>query len=253
MSTSASALAAGATVVAAAFTVAIGDRWAARRRPHELAWTISLALFTIASAALWLGVSTGWTSGSFRMFYLFGAILNVPWLALGSVLLLNRGRHAQPLLLGFGLVSSFIAGLLWVIPLNESVPAEDLPEGRKVFTVLPRVLAAAGSGVAATVIIALALWSAWRLLRGKRSAATVGPVSTRRLAVGNIVIALGTLILSASGTIAGRLGKTQAFALTLALGIAVLFCGFLLATGNPGIRTRSTRHLAQELALLGAR
>ena len=59
------ALAAGATLVAAAFTVAIGDRWTLRRRPHELAWTISLALFTLASASLWIGVATGWTTGSF--------------------------------------------------------------------------------------------------------------------------------------------------------------------------------------------
>jgi hypothetical protein len=243
------ALAAGATLVAAAFTVAIGDRWANRRRPHELAWTISLALFTLASAALWVGVATGWSAGSFRAFYLFGAILNVPWLALGSVLLLNGGKRATGLIQGFGLGSAFITGLMIYAPLKAKVPSDDLPVGKDLFGVLPRVLAAAGSGVAATIIVVLALWSAWRLWRGRTRSVPAGSVSPRRLVVGNIVIALGTFVLSASGTVAGRLGKTNAFAVTLALGIVVLFAGFVLATGNPGITTQSARHAATRLAL----
>jgi hypothetical protein len=241
------ALAAGATLVAAAFTVAIGDRWATRRRPHELAWTVSLALFTFASAALWIGVATGWTAGSFRAFYLFGAILNVPWLALGSVLLLNGGERAAGLLRGFGLGSAFIAGLMIYAPLKAKVPSDDLPVGKDLFGVVPRVLAAAGSGVAATVIVVLALWSAWRLWRGRR-VLTVGSVSSGRLVLGNVLIALGTFVLSASGTVAGRLGKTNAFAITLALGIVVLFAGFVVATGNPGIDTQSPRQAAIRLA-----
>jgi hypothetical protein len=242
------ALAAGATLVAAAFTVAIGDRWATRRRPHELAWTVSLALFTLASGALWMGVATGWTAGSFRAFYLFGAILNVPWLALGSVLLLNGGERAAGLLRGFGLGSAFIAGLMIYAPLKAKVPSDDLPVGKDLFGVVPRVLAAAGSGVAATVIVVLALWSAWRLWRGRR-VLTVGSVSSGRLVLGNVLIAIGTFVLSASGTVAGRLGKANAFAITLALGIVVLFAGFVVATGNPGIATRSPRQAAVQLAL----
>jgi hypothetical protein len=113
------------------------------------------------------------------------------------------------------------------------VPADELPEGSELFEPLPRILAAVGSGVAALVIIAGALWSAWRLTRGRQS--TRGPaVTARRLAAGNVVIALGTLILSASGTLAGRLGKDTAFAVTLVAGVVVLFCGFLIATpGRP--------------------
>lgn len=243
------ALAAGATLVAAAFTVAIGDRWATRRRPHELAWTVSLALFTLASAALWIGVATGWTAGSFRAFYLFGAILNVPWLALGSVLLLNGGKRAAGLLRGFGLGSAFIAGLMIYAPLKAKVPSDDLPVGKDLFGVVPRVLAAAGSGVAATIIVVLALWSAWRLWRGRDRGRAIGSVSSGRLVLGNVLIALGTFVLSASGTIAGRLGKSNAFAVTLALGIVVLFAGFVVATGNPGIASRSHRQAAMQLVL----
>ena len=116
------------------------------------------------------------------------------------------------------------------------MPTGELPEGRELFEPLPRVLAAVGSGVAALVVIGGALWSAWRLWRGdaaegRRGAATVSP---RRLALGNVVIAAGTLVLSASGTLAGRIGKDTAFALTLVAGVSILFCGFLIATpGRP--------------------
>ena len=48
-----------------------------------------------------------------------------------------------------------------------------------------------------------------------------------------VLIAAGTIVLSASGTVAGRLGKDTAFALTLLIGIAVLFAGFLVASTMP--------------------
>ena len=66
------ALAAAATLVAAAFTLSTWDRWLRRRRSHELAWTISLATFTLGSAALWWAESTGWNLANFRLFYLAG-------------------------------------------------------------------------------------------------------------------------------------------------------------------------------------
>ena len=48
-------------------------------------------------------------------------------------------------------------------------------------------------------------------------------------------------MLSASGTLAGRLGKDTAFALTLVTGVVILFCGFLVATRRvePGRRHRA--------------
>jgi hypothetical protein len=52
----------------------------------------------------------------------------------------------------------------------------------------------------------------------------------KRLALGNVIIAVATIILSTSGTFAGRLGKDRAFSLTLLVGIVVLFVGFLVAS-----------------------
>src|SRR5438128_763066 len=87
-----SALAAGASLVACAFALSTFERWLERRRRYELVWSAALALFAVGAAFLWVGASTGWTVPVFRGFYLFGAIVNVPVLALGTVYLLGRRR-----------------------------------------------------------------------------------------------------------------------------------------------------------------
>jgi hypothetical protein len=234
------ALAAAATLVAAAFTLSTFDRWLRRHRPHEAAWTISLALFTVGAGALWWAESRGWSLLSFRVFYLAGAILNVPWLALGTVYLLGGRRLGNPVRTWLVFLSGAAAGVVLCAPTVTGVDGDSMPTGKDVFGVAPRVFAAVGSGVAAVVILAGALWSVWRLVRHRSPAmAGVGRRVTapRRLVAGNLLIAAGTLILSASGTFAGSLGEDTAFAVTLLAGITVLFCGFLVAT--PG--TRSAR------------
>lgn len=236
------ALAAAATLVAAAFTLSTLDRWVARRRPHEGAWTIALAMFTIASASLWVGATAGWSEPTFRIFYLFGAILNVPWLALGTVELLGGRRWGRPCAAGLALLSAFAAGVMAVTPFTGPVPSDELPQGSDVFGALPRILAAVCSGGAALVIVAGALWSAWRLVKGQDRGAAGSAAAPGRLAVGNVLIAAGTLVLSASGTLNARLGADTAFAVTLTAGVAVLFVGFLVATSaSTPARQRSTR------------
>jgi hypothetical protein len=67
--------------------------------------------------------------------------------------------------------------------------------------------------------------------------------SARKLAGGNILIAAGAAILSASGTFSGRLGADRSFAITLLVGIVVLFAGFLVAS-NATHSTTSVRSAA---------
>ncbi|MCU1345879.1 MAG: hypothetical protein JWL70_2145 [Acidimicrobiia bacterium] len=233
MVTAKAALAALATLVALALALSTFERWLVRRRRHELAWTASLTMFAVASAALWVGVSTGWTEPAFRVFYLFGAILNVPFLALGTVYLLAGPRRGDAWAAVVVVVGAFSAGIVTVAPLHGHLSGE-LPSGKEVFDPLPRILAAVASGVGATVVIVGAVISAWRLLRGQRRSAAapaVGAIGPRRLAIGNVLIALGTVVLSLSGILSGRLGKAESFGITLAIGIVILFTGFLVATG----------------------
>src|SRR5262245_40677677 len=110
-STATMALAAGATVVAVAFPTALLERSFARRRPQELAWSVALVLFACGSLSLWLGASLGWEAWSFRLFYLFGAVVNVPFLALGTLELLAPSA-ARPLRVIVPLVCAFGAGVV---------------------------------------------------------------------------------------------------------------------------------------------
>ena len=95
--------------------------------------------------------------------------------------------------------------------------------GKDVFGALPRVLAAVGSGVGAVVIVGGALYSAVRFARDRNAPGHA------RLAGANTLIAVGTLVLSSGGLVQGAVGHDEAFTATLAIGITVIYSGFLLA------------------------
>ena len=78
-----------AAAVAAVFAVSLARRFIPRRRPAMGLWTIALAMFAAASLAMFLGVIDGWSGAEYRVYWLFGAILNVPYLAMGEVYLLS--------------------------------------------------------------------------------------------------------------------------------------------------------------------
>jgi hypothetical protein len=243
------ALAGASALIAIAFALSTWDRWLRRRRPHELAWTVAMVLFAVASLSLWWAQARGWSEPSFRIFFAFGAIINVPWLGLGTVYLLagqRVGAIVTRWLIGF---SGFALGVVWVAPMTQSVDPNVFPTGKELFGPLPRVLAIVGSSIPAIVIFAGAIWSAWRVTRGRvptvTSAATRNISSARRLALGNILIASGTVILSMSGTFSGRLGKDTSFAVTLLAGVVVLFVGFLVASNA----TRPVRRITNQLSV----
>jgi hypothetical protein len=216
-----------ATAVASLFAQATLVRYTRFRKPHELAWTISLTMFAVASAALATGAATGWDRGTFRAFYLLGAVLTVPWLALGTIFLLlgtTAGRRVQWALVLF---TGLATGVLVTAPIRGPIPRQAIPVGKDVFGAFPRVLAAIGSGAGALVIFAGAAWSAWRYARAR------GVEGRARLAGSNTLIALGTLILSSGGLVQGAVGHDEAFTLSLATGISVIYVGFLVAAASP--------------------
>jgi uncharacterized membrane protein HdeD (DUF308 family) len=101
------------------------------------------------------------------------------------------------------------------------------------------------------VIIGGAVWSIIRVIRGRIPA--VGEAqrlitNARRHAASNTLIALGTLVLSASGTLAGRMGEDRAFAITLLVGVVVLFSGFLVAATQANRSQRTAQKLAEGVA-----
>ena len=247
---SVAALGAAATVISTAFALCTLDRWLARHKLHELAWSLSLAMFAIASGAYWWSAATGWSASSFRVFYLFGAILNVPYLAVGTVALLRGESVGRRVLSGLHVVAAFCAGAVLIAPLHRSVAPDGLPSGKEVFGVGPRIMAAVGSGVGATVVIVGAVASVYRLLRSRRTVVTAGRskpgagVSPGRLAATNSMIALGTLLLGVGGAGFTGAGAMVAFGVFLTVGVALLFVGFLLSSPSTVPAPRRPRHLS---------
>ena len=132
------------------------------------------------------------------------------------------------------LLAAFAAGIVVATPVVGIIDPDVLPQGSAVFEVGPRIAAGVGSGVAALVIIAGAVWSAVQLLAGRRRppAAGASAVPAGRLAAANLLIAAGTLVLSAGGLLNSVVDEMNAFAISLVVGIAVIFAGFLLTMGG---------------------
>ncbi len=214
------ALAVAAALIALAFACSTFERWLAKKRRHELAWSLALGFFSIAAFALAAGAALGWNPVTFRLFYLFGAIVNVPFLALGTVYLLAGERRGDQVAAGVSLLCAFAAGVVLVSPLTGRLPVDQLAQGSDVFGPAPRILAALASAVGALVIFLGAVLSAYRFRRGRRLWS-------------NVLIALGTVILSSSGLLNSVLDEMDGFAVTLVAGITVIYAGFLVATSGP--------------------
>jgi hypothetical protein len=203
-------------VVAAAFTIAVGTRFARSRRIALLAWTIGLAMFTIAALAGALAQNGDATASEYRVFYLFGGILNVAWLALGTVIIVAPRFTVTALALVVLLTLVSIPSV-FMTPVNVQVALDTgkgFPDGS-----MPRILAAIGSGVGSLVLIGGALWSAWVFLRRRHNG---------RRALSNVVIALGVIIVAIGGTVTFT-GANGILEYTNLAGLAVMFAGFLLA------------------------
>ena len=211
-----------ATAIASIFAESTLARATQRRRRELWDWTVALAMFALAAAALALGTSNGWDRGTYRVFFLLGAVLHVPWLALGTVdLLLGPavGRRVQWFVVFF---SGLAGGVVLSAPMR-AVSGTAIPRASSTFGAFPRALAGVGSGVGATVIFVGAVVSGVRFARNRTR-----PGHARR-AGANALIALGTLVLSSGGLLQGFVGHDEAFAVTLAVGITVIYVGFRVA------------------------
>jgi hypothetical protein len=210
-----------AAAASAAFAAAVLRQYAVRRRPHQLAWGIALSMFAAASLALTAGVAFGWTPLSFKLYYLFGAILNVPWLALGTVELL--AGHTTRRLYAVGLGAFTVLSVVLVALAR--VTAADLagrllPEGKEFLPVAVRALAVVGNSVGTLIVVGGAVASGLAL-RGRRD--------LRPRFEGNLLIALGVL-LAAGGGVFAFLASSDKLALSLALGASVMYLGFRRAS-----------------------
>jgi hypothetical protein len=212
-----------ATVIAGVFAVRLGQQFAQRRGPAQLLWAIAMAMFAVASAAVTIGVASGWSSTLYAAYWALGAVLNVAFLAGGEVVLLFRKpwvRWAVWLVLIFA--TAYTVGVLANAQMSPDALTAQLPRGKEVF----------GDGTAAhrlaqlvaypTYVILLlgTLWSAWKM-RGR-------PELKDRF-IGTLLIAVGATVVAAGAAFAAT-GLLAGFIATLVAGICLMFWGFLRAS-----------------------
>ena len=201
-------------IVSAAFAITVALR--ARGRTALVMWAAGLAMFALAALAGALARSGTEPETMYRVFYLFGGILNVAWLGLGTIYIVapRAGRVSLAIVVLLSLVAAYAT---FTTPVNLQVALDSgrgYPDGS-----LPRILAAIGSGVGSLVLIGGALWSAWVFLRQRHDG---------RRALSNVIIAAGVLIVAAGGTVTFT-GANGILETTNLVGLAVMFAGFLLA------------------------
>jgi hypothetical protein len=210
-----------AALVSAAFAGTLLRQFARSRRFHHVAWALAMGTFALASMCASLGVLIGWTDASYRAHYLLGAVINVPILAAGTVYLHLPTKPAHALAAFVLLACGLAAVAIWSTALETSVSgvAGRIPAGSEVMPDGMRRLSRWYSYSGFAAVAGGAVYSTLRLLRRPG-------VRFRRLAQANALIALGTAIVAAGSAFA-RHGAGTIFAAGLAIGVTVMFAGFL--------------------------
>ncbi len=216
-----------AALVAFAFAGVLARQFERRRRPYQLIWTIALAMYGAASLAVVAGAVDRWSRTEFEVYWAFGAVLNVPFLAAGELLLLFRRSGVlwvSSLALIF--ITAYTVAVLRGAPMDASALGAVLPSGKLVFGDgsaahrMPQLISIPSYGV----LLAGAAWSAWSV-RGRRD--------LKERFVGTLLVALGATVIAGLGSAFAAAGALALFSVALLAGIAVMFWGFLRASRGP--------------------
>ncbi len=111
-------------------------------------------MFAVATWAFFIGLTYGWTGPVYRAFYLFGAILNIPYLALGSMFLVvgRRSGHVMTIILGaFTAISTTLTA---TVPFANPLPESGVPHDIFASGFGPRLFAIIGGAAGSTILIA---------------------------------------------------------------------------------------------------
>ena len=217
----------GAAVVALVFAALLGAQFVRRRRPFQAAWTLALLMYAVASFAMFLGVQDGWSTGEYRVYWLFGAILNVPWLAMGELYLLVRDRRVTSTLLILLLfATAFAVARVRTGTLDPTALGKDLPLGKDAWAgdTLPYRLSQLYAYPAYVVLLLGTGWSVWRMR---------GQPAVRDRMMGTVLVAVGATIVAIGSGVGAGLDVVPLFSAGLLVGIAVMFWGFVLASRGP--------------------
>lgn len=206
-----------AAVVGTAFAVVVGRQYVARRKPYQAVWALALAMFGVAAAFETVGQLAGWSDATYKGYYLFGALLNVGWLGVGSLLVLVPRRIGWVAVMVMALISLIYIVAVLVSHTNVTLLKVQVPPrgAIDVSPVLPLITNVGGS----LLLVGGAAWSAWR------SAHAGAP---RNRVLGLAVLAAGAFIVAGGHSYAQTKGVYIAQPLSEAVGIIAMFGGYLV-------------------------
>lgn len=208
-----------AALAASLFTFDLWRDYARKPRPHIVAYAVGMTMFALATWMLVIALAWSWSPFVYRSFYLFGAVLNIPFLALGSMFLVvgKRAGHTMTVLLGA--FSAISVTLVATTPFQNALPEDGIPHDIFASGFGPRMFAAVGGGLGATILIVLALVSVVRFRK-----------SNPRVVWGSLLIVAGTFAAAAGGTNLA-FGEASWFAISLFLAAALIWAGYRVASG----------------------
>ncbi|MEX1125672.1 MAG: hypothetical protein WD895_01200 [Acidimicrobiia bacterium] len=233
-----------AFLAALAATVFAGDLWRdyrRRPRPHIVAYGTGMTMFAVATWAFFIGLNFGWTGPGYRTFYLFGATLNIPFLALGSMFLVVGRRSGHVMAIALGAFTAISTTLTATVPVANPLPESGVPHEIFAKGFGPWLFAVIGGAAGTTILVALALVSVFRFWR-----------KNRRIVWGNILIVAGTLAAASGGT-GLALGEGSAFAVSLLAAVTLIWAGYKVASGGRRTGVAETAGSAADVAHLDPR
>jgi hypothetical protein len=209
-----------AGVAAAAFTLDLWRDYQRKPRPHVAAYSAGMTMFAIATWAFYLGLTFGWTGPIYRTFYLFGAVLNILYLALGSMFLVVGRRSGHVMTIFLAAFTAISTTLVATVPFANPLPESGVPEDIFASGFGPRLFAIIGGAMGATILITLALISLFRFWR-----------KNRNIVWGNALIVAGTFAAASGGT-GLALGEGGGFAVSLLVAVTLIWLGYRVASGS---------------------
>ena len=203
-------------------------QWLVRRRPYQLVWAVGLTFFAVAVGMELAHALTGWTTITYRLWYLCGAVLAAPFLGQGTAyLLLPRGvAHLMMGLLAFATIGVISVTLQADIDFARfASPGEEF-SGQAFFApgevlfLTPRAWTIPFNFYGTLLLGGGAVYSAGLFFRRR--------IMARRM-WGNVLIALGAFTIAGTGML-NRLGQPGFQTLGVLAAVTLLFIGFLQAS-----------------------
>ncbi len=213
------------SLVSTVFAVAVFRRYFRRHGLHLLLWGAGMVMYAIGGACEAYYGALGFNALTFRLWYLFGAVLVAAWLGQGTVYLLARRNLAHILMALLALGSIYAAVRVFAAQVDPSMMTTSVHTGSElsgsaIVTPGVRSLTPIFNLYGTVALVGGAMYSAWIFWRKR--------ILLNRT-IGNIFIAIGA-IAPAFGGAFSRFGIPNALYLGELLGAILMFIGFVRAT-----------------------